>query len=106
MTESYKIDRSVFASKLKCETHDLEYAHFCKDCNYLTCSNCITSGHKGHDFTDVSDVAGIIRDDLNQVNCNVKAKLNTLTRLIDEIENVKMKNLKEEKINLLKKDAK
>ncbi|CAC5413598.1 unnamed protein product [Mytilus coruscus] len=96
VTESGKIDRSVFASRLKCERHDLEFAHYCKDCKCLTCSECTTSGHKSHEFTEVSEVAASIRTDLNQANCNVKAKLDILSRLIDEIENVKMKNVKEE----------
>lgn len=94
VTESYKIDRSVLSTKLRCGIHDLEYAHYCKYCKCLTCSECTISDHKSHEFTNVSAVAAGIRTDLIQVNSNAKAKLKILSKLIYEIEHVKMKNVK------------
>ncbi|XP_076071740.1 uncharacterized protein LOC143043215 [Mytilus galloprovincialis] len=86
----------MFASTLKCESHNLEYVHYCKNCKCLTCSACTTTVHKGHDFTNMTEIAASAREDLKQTNCNVKSKLKILSALIDEIENVKMKNLQKE----------
>lgn len=96
VTESFKIDRSMFASTLKCESHNLEYVHYCKNCKCLTCSACTTTVHKSHDFTDMTEVADSAREDLKQTNRNVKSKLDILSALIDEIENIKTKNLQKE----------
>ncbi|XP_071123839.1 transcription intermediary factor 1-beta-like [Mytilus edulis] len=106
VTESYKIDKSVFASILKCGRHDLKFAHYCKDCKCLTCSECTTSGHKSHEFTNVSEVAASIRTDLNEANCKAKAKLEILSRLIEEIQNVKMKKVKAENDQFVKEARK
>lgn len=106
VTESHKIDKSVFALKLKCEGHDLEYAHYCTNCKCLTCSECTTSDHKGHEFTDVSEIAAIIRKDLNQANCKVKEKLKSLLALIDKIENVKMEKVKKENSKFVEESRK
>ncbi|VDI52068.1 Hypothetical predicted protein [Mytilus galloprovincialis] len=67
--------------------------------NYLKCT---TSCHKSHEFTNVSEVAAIIRKDLNEANCKAKAKLEILSRLIEEIENVKMKKVKAENDQFVK----
>ncbi|VDI14851.1 Hypothetical predicted protein, partial [Mytilus galloprovincialis] len=86
----------MFASTLKCESHNLEYVHYCKNCKCLTCSACTTTVHKSHEFTDITEVAASAREDLKQTNRNVKSKLDILSALVDEIENVKMKNLQKE----------
>lgn len=96
VTESSKIDKSVLASKSKCESHNLEYIHYCKNCKCLTCSACITTIHKSHDFTDVKEVAASARKDLKLTNNNVRLKLEKLSTLIDDIENIHKEKLQKE----------
>lgn len=49
-----KADHSISRPGVLCNTHKDVYTHACESCNVLICSKCVTTTHKGHNFSDIS----------------------------------------------------
>lgn len=90
-------DRSAFTTKLVCEKHNQEYAHYCQNCTCLTCAICVTEDHRTHSFTNVSEITSSLRQDIKKTADDVTTKLKQLTGLIDDIRSVKLQQIDHDK---------
>lgn len=79
VTDAYSVDRSTLMLKLVCADHNIQFAYYCRGCECLICTQCVTSVHKGHSITDIVEVAaearGIIKKRLSKIEDNILADL-------------------------------
>jgi len=97
VADSSHIDRSAFTTKLVCEKHNQEYAHYCQNCTCLTCAICATADHRSHSFTNVSEMTSSIRQDVKKTVDDVTTKLKQLAILIDDIRSVQLRQVEDDK---------
>ena len=97
VADSSHIDRSAFTTKLVCEKHNQEYLHYCQNCTCLTCAICVTSNHRSHSFTNVSEMTPSLRKYAKKAVDDVTTKLKQLTGLIDDIRSVQLRQVEHDK---------
>ena len=87
-----KLNRQKFIPR--CNKHESDLLPlFCRDCNCLLCSDCVTTDHVTHNFCKVSDVAEIHQNKLEKI-----LKSSDSMSWLEEM----FKQLQEKQINLAK----
>ena len=87
-----KMNRQKFIPR--CNKHESDLLPlFCRDCNCLLCSDCVTTDHVTHNFCKVSDVAEIHQNKLEKI-----LKSSDSMSWLEEM----FKQLQEKQINLAK----
>ncbi|XP_063415975.1 transcription intermediary factor 1-beta-like, partial [Mytilus trossulus] len=102
ITDSHNIDRSTLIHKLVCEHHNIEFTYYCRDCECLICSQCVTSEHTGHTITNIAEVAGKAREDVKKRLKHIKDNVKTLSDLIEDFKTTKQADIETGTDNFIK----
>lgn len=115
VTDAKGIDRTAFISATQCKIHKQQYILYCKQCEILICSKCVSGNHNGHITADTEAVVEDIRQSAATKEAEVKSKENGVLIKLDEKDAVKqtlakdarkfildMKTTTEKKINIIK----
>ncbi|XP_078314894.1 uncharacterized protein LOC144619775 [Crassostrea virginica] len=84
----------------RCNKHESDLLPlFCRDCNCLLCSDCVTTDHVTHNFCKVSDVAGFHKNKLEEVLKNSDS-MSMLEKMLQQFQE-KQINLAKDTENLI-----
>lgn len=84
------------AVKLMCKSHKSEYTFYCIPCNTLVCNICITSDHKEHGLSGIIEKSEDIKRLAKTKLTDMKAKLQSVSKLADKTKMVRIPKLNEE----------
>lgn len=87
------INRSIVNKTNLCGTHDKDIQFYCKECIDLICIKCVTSTHKSHTISDITDVVKEERENANGNIEQLKLKTETLSSLQEKIRREHIENL-------------
>ncbi|XP_052093691.1 E3 ubiquitin-protein ligase TRIM71-like [Mytilus californianus] len=115
VTDAKGIDRTAFTSATQCKIHKQQYILYCKKCEILICSKCVSGDHNGHITADTDAVVGDLREYVTTKAAEVKTKEKGVFRKLHEKAEVQqtltkdaqtfisdMKTTTEEIINIIK----
>ncbi|XP_076085421.1 uncharacterized protein LOC143056225 [Mytilus galloprovincialis] len=74
---------NVQSDKTRCITHDKEYQFYCVKCCDLICGKCATSSHKGHSFSDISEIVSEKRETAQTALHKLKSKIEVISSVED-----------------------
>ncbi|XP_076111528.1 uncharacterized protein LOC143079808 isoform X2 [Mytilus galloprovincialis] len=90
------IDLSTVSKRNKCVTHDKEILFYCTECSKLICSKCVTSTHKSHSISDITDVVIVERENAKESIQKLKLKTEALLSLQETIRREHIEKLHDE----------
>ncbi|CAG2214970.1 unnamed protein product [Mytilus edulis] len=76
---------NVQNDKTRCITHDKEYQFYCVKCSDLICVKCVTSSHKGHSFSDISEIVSEKRKTAQTALQKLKCKIEVISSVEDTV---------------------
>ncbi|XP_071145240.1 tripartite motif-containing protein 5-like [Mytilus edulis] len=86
ITDINGIDLSnVNSDKSRCVTHEKEYLYYCAKCSDLICGKCVTSSHKGHSFSEISEIVPGKREAAQIALQKLKSQINNISSLKDSV---------------------
>ncbi|CAC5410120.1 TRIM2_3 [Mytilus coruscus] len=86
ITDINIIDLSnVKSDKSKCITHEKEYSFYCVKCIDLICGKCVTSTHRGHYISEISEVVSEIRGAAQSALQKLKSKIDVISGMKDKV---------------------
>lgn len=84
VTDAKGIDRTAFTSGTQCSIHKQQYILYCKQCEILICSKCVSGNHNGHITADTEAVVEDLRKVVTTKAAEVKTKEKGVLRKLDE----------------------
>lgn len=76
---------NVQSDKFRCITHEKDYQFYCVKCNDVICGKCVTSSHKGHSFSDISDVVLEKKEAAQSALKQIQSKIDVISGVSDEL---------------------
>lgn len=94
ITDINVIDLSnVQSDNTMCTTHVKEYQFYCVKCSDIICGKCATSSHKGHSFSDISEIVLEKREAAQSALQNLKSKIDVITSVQDTVKSTHIEKL-------------
>lgn len=79
------IDLSTVNKRSECVAHNKEMLFYCTECNNLICSKCVTSTHKSHSISDITDVVFEEREKAKENIKELQLKTEVISSLQEKI---------------------
>ncbi|VDI52898.1 Hypothetical predicted protein [Mytilus galloprovincialis] len=76
---------NVQSDKYRCNTHEKDFLYYCAKCSDLICGKCVTSSHKGHSFSDISEIVSEKRKAAQTALQKLKSKIEVLSSVEDTV---------------------
>ncbi|XP_063409438.1 E3 ubiquitin-protein ligase TRIM71-like isoform X2 [Mytilus trossulus] len=74
---------NVQSNKYRCKTHEKDFSYYCAKCSDLICGKCVTSSHKGHSFSDISEIVSEKRETAQTALHTLKSKIEVISSVED-----------------------
>ncbi|CAC5403599.1 unnamed protein product [Mytilus coruscus] len=80
------VDLTAFQHISNCKAHNTDFLFYCTQCKHMICGKCVTTTHKGHDFSDFDEIADEMRKEAEIQVVQMKKKLSKSSVIISKIE--------------------
>lgn len=74
-------DLSISNKKCQCITHEKDFQFYCVKCEDLICSQCVTSTHYTHHFSEIPDIVLMEREKANKNIQELKLNIDKISSL-------------------------
>lgn len=93
VTDINSIDLSIGNKNYQCTTHAKEFLFYCVKCSNLICSECATSTHNTHQFSEIKD---IVQEEREKVKENIQELILNINKISSLHEKVKADHQKQQ----------
>lgn len=76
----------IFKPVPVCDVHKRIFLYYCSKCDCLTCKECMTSSHDGHNTNEIKQIADDRRQEANQITNKLKAKVEKIKKTLETID--------------------
>ncbi|VDI52714.1 Hypothetical predicted protein [Mytilus galloprovincialis] len=84
---------NVQSDKTRCITHEKEYQFYCVKCCDLICGKCATSSHKGHSFSDISEIVSEKRKSAQSALQTLQSNIDVMSSMKDTVKSTHLEKL-------------
>ncbi|CAC5383449.1 unnamed protein product [Mytilus coruscus] len=79
------IDISTINKKSQCIEHEKEFLFYCVKCSDLICSQCVTSTHNTHPFSEITDIVLKEREEVKEHIQELTLNINKISSLHEQV---------------------
>ncbi|XP_063414872.1 E3 ubiquitin-protein ligase TRIM33-like [Mytilus trossulus] len=90
------VDLTAFQNISNCKAHNTDFSFYCTQCKVMICGKCVTTIHKGHEFSDIDQIAGEVRGEAGRQLVKMKDKLAKSSMIIEKIKKNHLPEIKNE----------
>lgn len=85
VTDINSIDLSIGNKNYQCTTHAKEFLFYCVKCSDLICSECATSTHNTHHFSEITDIVVEEREKVKEHIQELTLSINKMSSLHEKV---------------------